>query len=498
MHLSRSTMLTRRPMIPSLLLALLATTSMTTAAELTELVGGEAVQVVGDCKFTEGPAWHPDGYLLFSDIPNNRIIRVNVDGTSSDWTTDSGGANGLMCTQNGDVYACQGELRQVGLWRTGADGKGEYVKVLTGENDGKPYNKPNDLAVDPVGGVYFTDPNYRQEPTTQPVEGVYYITSAGDVSRIVDNLPRPNGVLVTQDGQSLLVANINLRQIIKYDIEAPGKISAGEVIFTGDEQTDGNGPDGMTLDSDGNIYATYKSVVVLQPDGELVGRVAIPEKPSNCAFGGDDNRTLYVTARTSLYSVPMKVAGIPIRQVQQRAAAEGAGDQQEAPAEGKVETETVKVGELTFEIPATWKSSKPTSRMRLAQFQIPAAEGDQEPADLVIYPPFGGSVAQNVQRWIGQFENEGRQLKLTQGESPQGKYVVVDATGTFKGGPAGPFAPKPEPKSDYRMLAVMLTKAGAGNYSFKLTGPKKTVGEATDLFRQSFGGDADKEKPYEF
>jgi gluconolactonase len=474
----------------ALLLSVAALSPTALAADLDELVAGDVVKVVGDCKFTEGPAWHPDGYLLFSDIPNNRIVRVTNDGTSSDWLTESGGANGLMCDTDGNVYAAQGEAAQVGLFRTGNDGKGELVKVLAKEYDGKPFNRPNDLAVDAHGGVYVTDPNYGSDPPDQPVEGVYYITADGKVTRVVDDLPRPNGVLVTQDGKSLLVANINLREIIRYSIEAPGKLSKGEVIFTGEEDADGGGPDGMSLDAKGNIYATYKTVVVLEPDGQLIGRIEIPEKPANCAFGGDDNRTLYVTARTSLYSVPMKVAGIPLREVKQQAAAD-------APQK-EVETVTVKARDITLEIPKAWDSSPPSSNMRLAQFQIPPVEGDEEPAELVIFPPFGGGVSANVQRWIGQFSGQGRQLKLTQGEAEQGKYVVVDVTGTYNKPDGPPILNRTVPTSGYRMLAVMFSKTGGGDYSFKLTGPEKTVGAVTDQFRQSFGGDAEKEKPYEF
>src|SRR5690606_7808925 len=471
-------------------LALVLSPAPASAAELAELVAGDVVKVVGDCKFTEGPAWHPNGYLLFSDIPNNRIVRVNTDGSSSDWLTDSGGANGLMCDTDGNVYAAQGAAGQVSLLRTGESGKGQIVKVLAKEYDGKPLNKPNDLAVDAHGGVYFTDPNYGSDPPDQPVEGVYYIAPGGKVTRVVDDLPRPNGVLVTQDGKSLLVANINRRQIIRYHIEAPGKLSKGSVIFTGEEEADGGGPDGMSLDAQGNIYATYKSLVVLEPEGKLIGRIEIPEGPANCAFGGDDNRTLYVTARTSLYSVPMKVAGIPLRDV-------GHGETAAAPQK-QVETVAVKAGDLTLQIPKAWKSSPPSSNMRLAQFQIAPVEGDEDPADLVIFPPFGGGVAQNVQRWIGQFASEGRRLKLTQGEAEQGKYVVVDVTGTYNKPVGPPILNKTVPTPGYRMLAVMFSKTGGGDYSFKLTGPEKTVGAATDQFRQSFGGDAEKEKPYEF
>ena len=457
------------------------------AADLSDLVGGDPVKVVGDCRFTEGPAWHPDGYLLFSDIPNNRIVRVNTDGSFSDWMTDSGGANGLMCDQSGNVYAAQGVAGRVSILKTGADGTAEEVRVLAITYDDKPFNKPNDLALDSQGGIYFTDPNYGRDPADQPVEGVYYISPDGQTSRVIDDLPRPNGILVTADGKSLLVANPNERQIRRYRIESPGKISGGQVLYTGDEEADGNGPDGMTLDEHGNVYATYKSLVVLTPDGERIGRQEIPEKPSNCAFGGDDNRTLFVTARTSLYSLPMKVAGTALQQV---ANADGGGSSEE--------TQEIKARDIVLHVPKSWTSSPPSNNMRLAQFAIDAADGDAEGAELVIFPPFGGSVAQNVQRWIGQFAGEGRQLKLTQGTADQGKYVLVDVSGTYNKPDGPPFLRKTKPTPDYRMLAVLFSSKSGGNYSFKLTGPKKTVGGVTDQFRNSFGGDASKETPYEF
>lgn len=491
MHLpDKMTMLCRTVIALALLAGTRGIATTASAAELTDLIGGDAVKAVGDCKFTEGPAWHPDGYLLFSDIPNNRIVRVNTDGTSSDWLTDSGGANGLMCTQGGNVYAAQGVAGQVSLYRTGEDGTAELVKVVAKEYDGKPLNKPNDLALDTFGGLYFSDPNYGNDPADQPVEGVYYVSADGEVSRVVDDLPRPNGVLVTADGKSLLVANISERQIIKYDIEAPGKISPGQVIFTGDAALDGNGPDGMTFDAQGNIYATYKTVVALSPAGELIGRIEIPEKPANCAFGGDDNRTLYVTARTSLYSVPMKVAGVPIIEVEERA--------ETADAATEEETYEVKARDVTLQIPKSWKQEEAGNSMRLAQITIDPVEGDSEGAELVLSGPFGGGVAQNAQRWVGQFASEGREIKMTQGEAPQGTYVVVDLSGTYNKTIGPPILRKSEPTPGYRMVGVILSKTDGGDYFLKLTGPEKTVDSIAKRLRKTFGGDADEEKPYAF
>lgn len=458
------------------------------AAELAELVDGDVTQVMTDCKFTEGPAWHPDGYLLFTDIPNNRILRVLPDGTHNDWMTDSQGANGLMCDQQGNVYAAQGNAQQVARLRaTGSGEQGELAAVLASDFEGQPFNKPNDLALDADGGLYFTDPNYSQNDPTQPVEGVYYLSAEGKVSRVVDDLPRPNGVLVSADGKHLYVANINLRKIMRYDIVGPGSISSGEVIFTGDESLDGGGPDGMSLDEHGNIYATYKSIVVLTADGELVGRIEVPEKPANCAFGGPDAQTLYVTARTSLYSIPMKVAGIALR-----ATGPGVTSNVNTAATG---TREVKAGPLTLNVPDSWRQEPPSNRLRLAQFAIPAAEGDEEGAELVLSGPFGGSAQANIQRWIGQFDADGRELKTTQGETEQGKYILVDLTGTYNKSIGPPIRRQTKPIPGSRMLAIMLMSKG-GNFFFKLAGPERTVTDAAAGLRASFGADAEKESEY--
>lgn len=483
------------------------------ASELSELVGGPVEKIVGDCKFTEGPAWHPQGFLLFTDIPNNRIVRVNADGSHSDWMTQSGGANGLMCDQAGNVYAAQGDLQRVVRLRVGANGQPEIAAMLAESFDGKPFNKPNDLAIDTEGGLYFTDPNYRQQPPSQPVQGVYYVSAAGKVTRVVADLPRPNGILVSPDGKTLYVANIEQRKIVAYPIVAAGQLSAPTVLFTGDETLDGNGPDGMALDVHGNIYATYKSVVVVSNSGDLIGRIEVPEKPANCAFGGTDNQTLYITARTSLYKAPMKVAGMGLQKEGPQGIKATSSVRPYAPADGArgatvyfedKATVTVAIelkseqGNLKLDVPKAWEKQQPTSNLRLGQFAVPAVEGDTEPSELAIFPPFGGTVRANVDRWIQQFEGQGREMKATQGECPQGKYVIVELTGTYKKPFGPPFLQQTKPAENYKMLGVILSQTDGGNFFLKLTGPKATVAATAEAFRKSFGGDASKETVYEF
>ncbi len=473
---------------------LLCLVSSLPAADLTDLVDGNVRQIAGDFQFTEGPAWHPEGYLLFSDIPSERILRCDADGNVSTWMDESGGANGLMCDQSGNVYACQGAAQQIA--RLQAQGQtGKLVDVLVRTFDGKPFNRPNDLALDAHAGLYFTDPLYGPGEPNQPVQGVYYIDAQGQTHRVIDDLPRPNGVLVSPDGMALIVANPNLSQIVRYEIRKPGELGSGKVLFTGDAELDGNGPDGMAFDRDGNLYATYKSLVVLGPGGELVGRVEVPEKPSNCAFGGQDLRTLYITARTGLYALPTRVAGLPLA-----AAGPGVVLTNTGTEAGTVptaeETREVKAGGLTLQVPESWKEEPVTSQLRLAQFVVPAAEGDNENAAYVVFPPFGGTASANIQRWLGQFAAADRRVRMSQGQSEQGDYIVVDITGTYNKTVGPPILRKTEEKPDYRVLNVMFSAKPGGNYFFKIEGPQKTVAAQTEAFRQTFGGSSQGESEY--
>jgi gluconolactonase len=162
------------------------------------------------------------------------------------------------------------------------------------------------------------------------------------------------------------------------------------------------------------------------------------------------------------------------------------------------ETTTITAQGLTLQIPKTWKAHQPSSSMRLAQFVIPAADGDLEPAELVVFPPFGGSISENAKRWVGQFQAENRTVDMKQGKATQGDYVLVNLSGTFNK-PDGPMMmQKTKPAPNYRVINVMITPASGGNYTLKLTGPNKTVSAAAEAFRKSFGADASKETAYEF
>lgn len=277
---------------------------------------GLAVEkVAGGFGFVEGPAWDPiHKHLLFSDIRNDRIVKLAKGDVVSTHLQGSGKSNGLVFDREGNLYACLGGARQV--VKISANGE---RRVLAETFAGKRLNSPNDLALDGVGGVYFTDPRYgKADDLEQEVMAVYYIHADRRVTRVVDDLQRPNGILVSRDGGGLYVAEPDKGEIHFYPILSPGLVGKGRVLFRSNREVDGRGPDGMAIDADGLIYATYRNVLVLNAKGKLQGRIAVPEVPANCIIGGSDRRTLYITARTGLYRVGIGVRGQPLRRTTPR------------------------------------------------------------------------------------------------------------------------------------------------------------------------------------
>jgi hypothetical protein len=161
-------------------------------------------------------------------------------------------------------------------------------------------------------------------------------------------------------------------------------------------------------------------------------------------------------------------------------------------------TREFKAQELVLQIPTTWVEKPASNNLRLAQFEIPAAEGDKEPGELVIFPPFGGSIAENIRRWVGQFESEGLKSEFSKGKAAQGEYVIADLSGTYKKPDGPPIRGKTISTPGYRVVSVILTTEKEGNYFLKLVGPEKTIDAAMESFRKSFGADKSKEEKLDF
>lgn len=270
---------------------------------------GKVEKVQGDFAFTEGPARDAEGNLYFTDIPKERIHKLDADGKIVVFREPSGHANGLMHHPvKKEIWACEMDGQIVAL---SLDGKER--RVVASGYMGKRFNAPNDLVIDAAGGAYVTDPVFRA-PTPNPQDklAVYYVAADGTVTRLIDDLPNPNGVILSPDEKTLYVVPSGQAEMMAYPVTAPGKLGEGKVFCTlkQPEGKKGTGGDGLSVDTKGNLYITSGlGIQVFDPTGKHLGTIAFPEQPANVTFGGPDGKTLYVTARTSLYRVAMEATG---------------------------------------------------------------------------------------------------------------------------------------------------------------------------------------------
>jgi len=262
-------------------------------------------------RFTEGPMAHPDGYVIFSDIPADTIYALK-GGEPEVFRRPSGNANGLVFDRAGRLLACEHGNRRVS--RTEPDGT---VTALATHYEGKRLNSPNDIVVRSDGaavgngGVYFTDPPYGVKPEQRELDfaGVYRIGPDGALTLLADDFVKPNGLAFSPDERVLYVADTDKSWLRAFDVKDDGTLANGRV-FARTEPPAQLRPDGVKVDAEGNVYvAGTDGVVVFSPEGERVETIALPEQPANLAFGGPDGRTLYVTARTSLYKVTVRFPG---------------------------------------------------------------------------------------------------------------------------------------------------------------------------------------------
>jgi gluconolactonase len=259
-------------------------------------------KVEGGFRFTEGPVWSKEGFLLFSDVPHDRILKWVPGQKSAVFRDHSGGANGNAFDAQGRLYTCESRTRRV----VRMDKNGE-IEVLADKWEGKRLNAPNDIVVTRNGHVYFTDPAFGDQADTRELDfyGVYHIPPKAPMKLVARPAGRPNGIALSPNGRILYVANTDDRNVRAYDLDRNGDASNERVAISG---IDGP-PDGMRVDEKGNLYVSANGLAIYSPAGKLLHTIPLGEVPANCAFGDDDFKTLYITARTSVYRVRLDVKG---------------------------------------------------------------------------------------------------------------------------------------------------------------------------------------------
>ena len=264
-------------------------------------------------RFTEGPVWRGD-HLLFSDIPNSRIVRWRALPEGPEVTTfrtPSGQSNGHTLDRTGRLVSCEHATRRV--TRTEMDGS---VIVLAERHQGRRLNSPNDVVVRSDGAIFFTDPPYglgRDEAGKEcECNGVYRLDPDGALTCLVEDFDRPNGLAFSPDERTLYIDDTRRNHIRAFDVDAAGKLH-GDTVFAELRADERGGADGMKVDADGRVWCTGPGGVwVFAPAGTYLGRLRLPEIPANLAFGDADWCTLYLTAQTSLYRVRLRTPGVPV------------------------------------------------------------------------------------------------------------------------------------------------------------------------------------------
>ena len=264
------------------------------------------------CRWTEGPAYFPAGrYLVFSDIPNDRMLRYDeVTGAVGVFRAPAAYANGQTVDRQGRLISCEQGTRQV--TRTEHDGS---ITVLAGHYDGKRLNSPNDVVERSDGSIWFTDPSYgidsdyegHKAPSEIGACHVYRVApGTGEVRIAADGFLRPNGLAFSADERQLYIVDTRKKHIRRFGVASDGILSGGEVFATCDAGTF----DGIRLDDAGRVWAAaHDGVHCFHPDGTLLGKLHLPEIVSNLTFGGPKRNDLFITATSSLYSLRLKTTG---------------------------------------------------------------------------------------------------------------------------------------------------------------------------------------------
>jgi gluconolactonase len=273
----------------------------------TVAAGAELKEVYAAPRWFEGPSWDAATkrfYFSSYTKENQQLLRLDEVGKVTVWMDKTQDINGTCITRAGRMLCAQTNTHSVLSVKVGASGP-EDIKVLYHD---EALNQPNDVREAPNGNVYFSDPDFN----TKKKSAVYLIRPDGKTSKIITDMTLPNGLIVSLDGKTLIVSDSADKIWRAYPIKEDGSVGDGKLFF--DPKTDDKrDPDGMTLDEKGNVYCTGRGGVwVTDPNGKELGLIAVKDLTSNCTFGGEDGKTLFITGGNKVWTMQMIVRGAPI------------------------------------------------------------------------------------------------------------------------------------------------------------------------------------------
>jgi gluconolactonase len=279
------------------------------AAEFGKIVAPDAKlqKLATDMQFTEGPVWvaADGGFLVFSDIPADELKKWTAKDGLTTFRKPSRNANGNTVDRQGRLVTCEHSGRRVSL----LEKDGSLVTVVDRFGE-KQFNSPNDVAVKSDGTIWFTDPDYGLRGQPRDYDGCYvfrFDPKSKALTVLVKDFDKPNGIAFSPDEKRLYVADSGKpRHIRVFDVQQDGTVGNGRVFC----EIDKGVPDGIRCDAAGRVWSSAgDGVHIFAPDGKLIGKILLPEAPANLCFGGADGKTLFITARKSLYSIPVRVKG---------------------------------------------------------------------------------------------------------------------------------------------------------------------------------------------
>ena len=271
------------------------------------LIEGEEPEIItGDYQFTEGPYWHPDGFLIFSDIPANTVYRWSEDGGADVFLEPSGNSNGIQADLDGNIILAQ---HQGSVSKLDQDGE---LTVLVDNYEGNRLNSPNDIAVHSNGNIYFTDPPFGVDEEDREIDfsGVYKLSPVGELTLIYDELALPNGLVFSSDESQFFLNDSETGDILIFQVGQDGMPNSPQLFANVGEMSSMGGADGMVTDLRGNLFTTGPNgLTIFNQDGEQLHLIEFDEQITNLEWGGEDLNELFITGSDNVYRLLTNTIG---------------------------------------------------------------------------------------------------------------------------------------------------------------------------------------------